>query len=121
MIGGVTTGEPPRKDAAVHDEEPLEEWARRREERQAAARGKLRAVPLGAGPHRGTHVEPDTPRVIEEWTGTGWEALCVVEGLAAAKAVLYPPRPTENRLAERDRPALGEGRGRHRKPTAAEE
>ncbi|MCZ0990367.1 DUF6087 family protein [Streptomyces diastatochromogenes] len=29
-------------------------------------KGKLRAVPLTSGPNRGTHVEPDAPRVTEE-------------------------------------------------------
>ncbi|MEV7565624.1 DUF6087 family protein [Streptomyces tanashiensis] len=45
-------------DARLKDEEPLEEWARRRAERQAASKGRLRAVPLGDGPHRGSHVDP---------------------------------------------------------------
>ncbi|WP_256962461.1 DUF6087 family protein, partial [Streptomyces sp. NRRL B-24572] len=52
----------------MQDDEPLEEWARRRAERQADSKGKLRAVPLGDGPHRGAHVEPEAPRAIEEWT-----------------------------------------------------
>ncbi len=41
-----------RHDAAMH-EESLEDWARRREERRNASKGKLRAVPLTEGPHRG--------------------------------------------------------------------
>ncbi|WP_435060231.1 DUF6087 family protein [Streptomyces sp. bgisy060] len=105
----------------MHDEEPLEEWARRREQRQAASKGKQRAVPLGRGPHRGAHVDPGTPRVIEEWTGSEWVVVGVVENLAAAQALLYPPPPVQERPAEWDRPALGKGRGRHRKPTPAEE
>ncbi|MFJ8676290.1 DUF6087 family protein [Streptomyces sp. NPDC093589] len=41
------------------DEEPLEDWARRREERRNALKGKLRVVALTEGPHRGAHLEPD--------------------------------------------------------------
>ncbi|MGG7574158.1 DUF6087 family protein [Streptomyces sirii] len=102
-------------------EEPLDEWARRREERRAASKGKLRAVPLTEGPHRGAHVAPDAPRVIQEWTGTEWETVGIVDNLAAAKALLHPPQPVEEKPAEWDRPALGKGRGRHRKPSPAEE
>ncbi|MFD4480431.1 DUF6087 family protein [Streptomyces sp. NPDC058471] len=103
------------------DQEPLDEWARRREERQKALKGKLRAIPLTHGPRCGQHVEPDAPRVIQEWNGSDWETIGVVEDLAAAKAVLYPPPPVEEKPVEWDRPALGKGRGRHRKPSPAEE
>ncbi|MFF8994035.1 DUF6087 family protein [Streptomyces sp. NPDC014983] len=41
------------------DEKPLEEWARRREERRAASKGRLRTVPLTEGRHRAA-VAPDT-------------------------------------------------------------
>ncbi|MET9956415.1 DUF6087 family protein [Streptomyces sp. NPDC006339] len=102
-------------------DEPLEEWARRRAERQAASTGKQRAVPLGDGPHRGAHVGPSAPRAIEEWTGTEWAVVGVAEDLAAAKALLYPPPPAQEKPAEWDRPVLGKRRGRHRKPTSAEE
>ncbi|MEU8540308.1 DUF6087 family protein [Streptomyces sp. NPDC048717] len=105
----------------MDDEESLEEWARRREERRAASTGKLRAVPLGSGRHRGAHVDPGAPRAIERWTGEQWEAVGVVDDLAAAKAVLYPPRPAKERPAEWDRPPMGEARGRHRKQDPAEE
>jgi hypothetical protein len=98
-------------------EEPLAEWARRREERRAAAKGKLRAFPLTSGPNRGTHVEPDAPRVIEEWNGTEWATMCVVGDLTAAKTLLYPPQPVEEKPGEWNRPALGKGHGRHRKPS----
>ncbi|MGW2488353.1 DUF6087 family protein [Streptomyces sp. NPDC001606] len=115
-----------RHDAAMH-EEPLEEWARRREERRNAAKGKLRAVPLTSGPHRGAHIEPHQPRVIEEWNGTEWATVGVVPDLAAAKALLYPPPPVdpvvsgEAKFPGSDRPALDKGRGRHRKPSPADE
>ncbi|MBT2396282.1 DUF6087 family protein [Streptomyces sp. ISL-100] len=106
----------------MHDEEPLEDWARKREERRNASKGKLRAVPLTGGPHRGAHVDPDAPRAIQEWTGTEWETVAVAEDLAAAKALLFPPAPVEEKPTEWDRPpGLGKGRGRHRKPTPAEE
>ncbi|MFE9928578.1 DUF6087 family protein [Streptomyces sp. NPDC005533] len=105
----------------MDDEEPLEEWARRRDERRSETKGKLRAVPIGGGPHRGTHVDPGSPRVVEVWTGEAWEPVCLVENLIAAKALLYPPQPVGDKPAEWDRPPLGKGRGRHRKPTAAEE
>ncbi|WP_282695235.1 DUF6087 family protein [Streptomyces sp. CC208A] len=105
----------------MQDDEPLEEWARRRAERQAASKGRLRAVPLGGGPYRGAHVDHDAPRAIEEWTGTEWAAVGLVENLAAAKALLYPPPPAQEKPAEWDRPAMGKGRGRHRKPSPAEE
>ncbi|MER6567016.1 DUF6087 family protein [Streptomyces sp. NPDC001093] len=102
-------------------EEPLEEWARRREERRNASKGRLRAVPLTSGPHRGTHVEPGAPRAIEEWNGIQWVTVGIVPDLAAAQALLYPPPAVEERPAEWDRPALGRGRGRHRKPSPVDE
>ncbi|MGI5337728.1 DUF6087 family protein [Streptomyces sp. CA-181903] len=102
-------------------EESLEEWARRREARRARSKGKLRAVPLTSGPHRGAHVEPAAPRVIQEWSGSEWVTVGVVPDLAAARTVLYPPQSPEERPAEWDRPAMGKGRGRHRKSSAAEQ
>lgn len=45
----------------------------------------------------------------------------IVESLAAAQALLYPPPPVQEKPAEWDRPAMGRGQGRHRKPTSAEE
>ncbi|MFF7777683.1 DUF6087 family protein [Streptomyces tanashiensis] len=109
-----------RHDAAMDDEEPLGEWARRREERRSATKGRMRALPIGGRIHRGKHVDPGSPRVIEVWTGEAGEPVCLVENLIAAKALLGPPRPVRDRPAEWDRPPLGKGRGRHRRPTAAE-
>ncbi|KUM99346.1 hypothetical protein AQI95_39580 [Streptomyces yokosukanensis] len=102
-------------------EEPLEEWARRREEPRNASKGKLRAMPLTSGPHRGAHVGPGAPRAIEEWNGTQWVTVGIVPNLAAAQALLYPRLAVEEKTAEWDRPALGKGRGRHRKPSPADE
>lgn len=45
-------------DARMQDDEPLEEWARRRDARQAASKGKRRAVPLGEGPTAGPTSTP---------------------------------------------------------------
>ncbi|MFD7433310.1 DUF6087 family protein [Streptomyces sp. NPDC059861] len=45
----------------------------------------------------------------------------VVENLPAAQALLYPPPPERAKPAEWDRPAMGKGRGRQRKPTSGEE
>jgi len=104
----------------MQDDEPLEEWPRRRAERQAASKGRRRAVPLGDGPYRGAHVDPDAPRAIEEWTGTEWAVVGVVEDLAAAQTLLYPP-PAQERPTEWNRPAMGKGQGRHRKPSPAED
>nr|WP_282793105.1 DUF6087 family protein [Streptomyces sp. CC224B] len=80
-------------------EEPLEDWARRREERQTASKGKLRTVPLTQGPHRGAHVDAHAPRVVQQWTGTQWETAGIVDDLAAAKALLYPSQPGEPKPA----------------------
>jgi hypothetical protein len=63
----------------------------------------------------------DTAISIEEWTGTEWQVVDVVENLAAAQALLYPPPPERAKPAEWDRPAMGKGRGRQRKPTSAED
>ncbi|MCZ7431790.1 DUF6087 family protein [Streptomyces sp. WMMC1477] len=112
------------------DDEPLEEWAERRDRRV----GRLRAVHAvtGEGP-QGAHVDPEAPRVIERWNGYAWEPHLFAASLAEAKAVLYPPaqeapsgRPERGpeRQSERGpepggRP-LRPGRGRHRKPRPGE-
>ncbi|MGQ4484521.1 DUF6087 family protein [Streptomyces sp. SAS_281] len=62
--------------------------------------GQVRAVPLGSGPRCGAHVAPGAPGAIEEWTGTEWVVVGVVENLAAAQALLYPPPPTREKPAE---------------------
>ncbi|MFE7121079.1 DUF6087 family protein [Streptomyces sp. NPDC057654] len=103
------------------DEEPLEEWARRREERRTASKGKLRAVPLTEGRHRAAHVEPHAPRVIQEWKGEEWATIGVVKDLATAKTLLHPPQPVTEEPAEQDHQMLGQGRGRHRRTAPTEE
>ncbi|MEW1700764.1 DUF6087 family protein [Streptomyces sp. NPDC091278] len=97
----------------MNDEEPLEEWARRREIRRKAATGRRRFVPLGDSPHRGAHVDPGAPRAIEEWTGIEWAVVGVAENLAAVKALLYPRPPRPEKPAE-SRPAGARLRTRRR-------
>lgn len=75
-------------------------------------------MPLEDSPHRGTHVDPDAPRAIEEWTGAEWTEVGVIENLAAAKALLYPSPRGQEKSAEWDRPGMGKGRGQHRKPSS---
>ncbi|MFI5752921.1 DUF6087 family protein [Streptomyces sp. NPDC051644] len=64
------------------EDEPLDEWAPRREQRRPA-RGERRATPLGDQQH-GTHVVPDAPRGIQEWDGDQWVPVGVANDLAAA-------------------------------------
>ncbi|WP_236240305.1 DUF6087 family protein [Streptomyces sp. CC228A] len=96
------------------DDEPLSEWAERRD----AKIGRLRAVPIvsGDGP-RASHLNPDAPRAIERWNGHVWEPYALAADLADAKRILYPeahtpptPAPGPARLP------LAPGTGRHRKP-----
>ncbi|MBW1597023.1 DUF6087 family protein [Streptomyces sp. JJ38] len=100
------------------DEEPLKDWAERRDRRI----GRLRAVHAvtGEGP-RGTHVDPEAPRVIERWNGYAWEPHLFAASLAEAKAVLYPQpeEPPSGQPGPESGP-LRPGRGRHRKPRAGE-
>jgi len=53
------------------DDEPLDEWAARREASRPAP-GDRKAVPLGDGPEQGGHVDPDAPRGMLEWDGHQW-------------------------------------------------
>jgi len=96
------------------DEEPLSDWAERRD----AKIGRLRAVPIipGDGP-KGFHLNPDAPRAIERWTGHGWEPYAFAADLAAAKRILYPEANTAPSPAPGPvRQPLAPGKGRHRKP-----
>ncbi|MCZ4103676.1 DUF6087 family protein [Streptomyces sp. H39-C1] len=102
------------------NEEPLESWAQRRAADQARKLGRLRARTLAPGPERAFHVNPTAERVIEQWDGYQWVPVTVAVDLAAAKALLFVPEPLDERPTEWDRPAMGEGSGRHRKPAPAE-
>ncbi len=101
------------------DDNPLEEWLRRREAQRRRFVGRLRAVPLGEGPHRGAHTNPQAPRVIQRHNGDGWETISIVDNWAAAQRILNPGVPDESgeQRTEWDRPPLGKGTGRHRKPS----
>lgn len=65
------------------DEEPLDEWAARRDARRPAP-GDRKAVPLGDGPERGGHVDPDAARGMLEWDGHEWAPSGVAVDQAAA-------------------------------------
>ncbi|SMF04178.1 DUF6087 family protein [Streptomyces sp. Amel2xC10] len=65
------------------EDEPLEEWAERRERRRPTP-GERRAIPLGEQSQQGAHVDPDTPRGIQEWDGHQWAPAGVTEDLEAA-------------------------------------
>ncbi|WP_328756812.1 DUF6087 family protein [Streptomyces sp. NBC_00271] len=99
------------------NDEPLKDWAERRD----AKIGRLRAVPVvsGDGP-RASHLHSDAPRAIERWNGHAWEPHGFAANLAEAKAVLYPeasepPTPTPGPVPK----PLGSGTGKHCKPPAS--
>ncbi|MFD7278889.1 DUF6087 family protein [Streptomyces sp. NPDC059862] len=96
------------------DDEPLKDWAERRD----AKIGRLRAVPVvsGDGP-RGSHLQPDAPRVIERWNGHAWEPHAFAANLAEAKAILYPVITESAPPGPVPKP-LGSGTGKYRKPHA---
>ncbi|WP_374207888.1 DUF6087 family protein [Streptomyces sp. MUM 203J] len=65
------------------DEEPLEEWAARREAGRPRT-GERRAVPLGDSETRGGHVNPQAPRGVTEWDGHQWVPAGVTEDRESA-------------------------------------
>ncbi|GGW33018.1 DUF6087 family protein [Streptomyces caelestis] len=96
------------------DDEPLKDWAERRDARI----GRLRAVPAvpGDGP-RASHLNPDAPRAIERWNGHAWELYGFAASLAEAQAILYPEANEPSPPGPVPKP-LGSGTGKHRKPQA---
>ncbi|MGW3927351.1 DUF6087 family protein [Streptomyces microflavus] len=81
------------------DNEPLSDWAKRRD----AKIGRLRAVPLvpGDGP-KGSHLNPEAPRAIQRWNGYAWEPY----GTAAKPGRdRTPPAPARRGTADGDVPA----------------
>ncbi|MFF5969954.1 DUF6087 family protein [Streptomyces sp. NPDC012769] len=97
-------------------DEPLEDWARRWDERRTQSRGRLRHVSLTTGPQRGWHIDPGAPRVIEQWDGYAWVPVQIVPDLASAQRMVHPPQPAAQRPVEWDRPPLGKNKpGRHRR------
>ncbi|MER5439699.1 DUF6087 family protein [Streptomyces sp. NPDC002790] len=99
------------------DDEPLSEWAERRD----AKIGRLRAVPLtpGDGP-KGTHLNPESPRAIQRWNGYVWEPHGFAANLAEAKRILYPDAQKPATMPSPQQPPLRAGRGRHRKTRQGE-
>jgi hypothetical protein len=96
------------------DDEPLKDWAERRD----AKIGRLRAVPVvSADGPRGSHLHPDAPRAIERWNGHTWEPHGFAANLAEAKAILYPEASEPPPPGPVPKP-LGSGTGKHRKPPA---
>ncbi|GHJ39170.1 DUF6087 family protein [Streptomyces sp. TS71-3] len=65
------------------DEEPLEEWAARRDQHRPAI-GERRAAPLDGQEEHGSHVAPDAPRGIQEWDGHQWVPVGIAEDFTAA-------------------------------------
>ncbi|GGV57903.1 hypothetical protein GCM10010294_05000 [Streptomyces griseoloalbus] len=80
---GVPTGKPQWRlmEHPVEDE-PLDDWAARREQRRPAP-GERRVFPLGEQQEQGTHVDPEAPRGIQEWDGHQWAPVGVAENRAA--------------------------------------
>ncbi|MFJ9753097.1 DUF6087 family protein [Streptomyces chartreusis] len=102
------------------EEEPLHEWAARRDRRRAAERemtGTRRAVPLTDGA-RASHVAPDAPRALLEWDGHAWVTVGVAPNADAAREFLGhrpAPEPDSGPDDRPSHPGLGPGPGRHRK------
>jgi Family of unknown function (DUF6087) len=104
------------------DDEPLSEWATRRDEQRA---GRFRVEVLAPGGPHAAHVHPESPRLVSRWNGYEWEAVTVATDLADAQRVMYPHAEpvAEPDAAEWERPVgpppdvrpLAPGRGRHRK------
>lgn len=98
------------------DDEPLSDWAARRD----AKIGRLRAVPLvtGDGP-KASHLNPEAPRAIQRWNGYTWEPHGTAATLAEAQRLVYPRVESPPVDASTPQP-LRIGRGRHRKPRPGE-
>ncbi|MFJ9812961.1 DUF6087 family protein [Streptomyces sp. NPDC101158] len=95
------------------DDEPLSQWAERRDARI----GQLRAVPLvtGDGP-RASHLNPDAPRAIQRWNGHLWEPHGFAANLAETRLLLFPHTAAALLSTPEATPKLGPGTGKHRKP-----
>ncbi|MEU9715423.1 DUF6087 family protein [Streptomyces sp. NPDC047976] len=97
----------------MDDEEPLAEWAARREGRLRQP-GELKALTLGSGPQRAAHLNPGAPRLIMEWDGFAWQPLTTVDDYAAACAYMNPVPAPQSQQPEQPMPKKAPGR--HRKP-----
>ncbi|WP_405798353.1 DUF6087 family protein [Streptomyces sp. NBC_01506] len=99
------------------DDEALSDWAERRE----AKIGRLRAVPLASDDGlKGSHLNPDAPRVIQRWNGYAWEPHGTVPNLAEAQRLMRPRDEEPPTVATPESRPLDAGRGRHRKPRPGE-
>ncbi|MFJ2895827.1 DUF6087 family protein [Streptomyces sp. NPDC087218] len=87
-------GPPGERQGKFVDDEPLDEWAARRDANRPAP-GERRAVPLGEGPARGRHVDPAAPRGMLEWDGHQWVPSGVAEDRAAALEETGPQNAAE--------------------------
>ncbi|MFC5721451.1 DUF6087 family protein [Streptomyces gamaensis] len=96
------------------EDEPLTDWAERRDRR---LRGRLRVMTLAGGP-QGFHVNPEAPRLISRWNGYGWEAMGVAANLAEARRLLYPETAGTDPTARPAPDFPPPPRGRHRRPDA---
>ncbi|WP_143031780.1 DUF6087 family protein [Actinacidiphila guanduensis] len=70
------------------NDESFEYWVRRREQERQRKRGRLRVNTLKEGAQRGSHVDPEAPRLISRWDGYCWEPVAVASDLAEAAAML---------------------------------
>lgn len=93
----------------MQDDEPLEQWAAKREKRlRPVGEKKIQAL---AGGHA-VHVNPDELRLILSWDGVQWVPETIAENHAEACRLVYPPLVIEAvQLPERRKAT-----GRHRKP-----
>ncbi|MGH4033634.1 DUF6087 family protein [Actinomycetota bacterium Odt1-20B] len=83
-------------------DESFEVWARRREMARQRKKGRLRLSALDSGPERGSHVNPEAPRVISRWDGYGWEPVAVARDWAAAAQVQRPLGDADERAGRTD-------------------
>ncbi|MFI6155062.1 DUF6087 family protein [Kitasatospora sp. NPDC051170] len=97
----------------MDEDEPLEQWAARREARRRPV-GELRAVTIG---HEGApaHLHPKEPRLVSRWDGYEWVPETIAANYASAQRFLHGIQgdgviPMTSAQPPR-KPA-----GRHRKP-----
>ncbi|MET8627432.1 DUF6087 family protein [Kitasatospora sp. NPDC004669] len=97
----------------MDEDEPLETWAARREERLRPV-GRLKAAIIG---HEDapSHLHQHLPRLVSRWDGYQWVPEAIADNYAAAQRILHgiegdgviplpPAPPRKNRI------------GKHRKP-----
>lgn len=106
----------------MQDDEPLEQWAAKREKRLRPV-GQLKAVIIGHE-SAAAHLHPQLPRMLFSWDGYQWVSEGIAEDYAAARRFLnniegdgvireMKPRPETTGL----RNPLAVGKGRHRRTT----